>query len=479
MAKKPNIVFILSDDQGPWAMHCAGTTDLITPNLDQLAKTGMRFDNFYCSSPVCSPARASILTGKMPSAHGILDWLAGGNVETEQYPYMKQQGHPHFTKPDHAINYLEGQRTYVQELAEAGYWCALSGKWHAGNSAQVSPGFAGWFTIAAGGCHYYQADTVEDGVFTYEHRYITDVITDRAIRFLDTRPKDQPFYLSVHYTAPHDPWDEEDHPKEYLDLYRDCEFDSVPNEPVHPWEIATWITGDTPEKRKANLRGYFAAITAMDAGIGRIMHYLEKENLLDDTIVVFTADNGMNLGQHGVWGKGNGTYPPNMYDSSVKVPFIIRMPGMQRAGVVSHRVAKHCDIYPTMMDIAGLKPELSEKQPGRSLLPFLNGEETDENGDVFICDEYGFVRMYRTAQFKLVRRYIGHQDEFYDMQNDPDERVNLIDSAEHQEIIASMTEKLESWFDQHSVEKFSGKMLPVTGSGQVKRCYEKDAFLPL
>ena len=109
LKKQPNIVFILSDDQGAWAMHCAGNEDLRTPNLDRLAESGVRFDEFYCASPVCSPARASIVTGKAPSCHGVLDWIAGGNIDTNRYPEMA--GHSRFQTRDHAIEYLEGHKT--------------------------------------------------------------------------------------------------------------------------------------------------------------------------------------------------------------------------------------------------------------------------------------------------------------------------------------------------------------------------------
>ena len=136
---KKNIVLILSDDQGAWAMHCAGNEDLITPNLDRLAKMGARFTNFFCASPVCSPARASIMTGEMPSSHGVLDWLSGGNMNTKDYPYMKD--HEHFQTEDQAIDYLEGHDTYVKHLSQAGYHCALSGKWHLGDSVHPKEGF--------------------------------------------------------------------------------------------------------------------------------------------------------------------------------------------------------------------------------------------------------------------------------------------------------------------------------------------------
>ena len=119
-------------------MGCAGNGDIRTPNLDRLAEDGVRFDEFYCASPVCSPARASIVTGKMPSCHGVLDWIEGGNVDTEKYPEMA--GHPRFSRKDQPIEYLEGHKTYIEELAANGYVCGLSGKWHLGNNAEKKKG---------------------------------------------------------------------------------------------------------------------------------------------------------------------------------------------------------------------------------------------------------------------------------------------------------------------------------------------------
>ena len=204
--KKPNIIMILADDQGPWAMHCAGTPELYTPNLDRIAEQGMRFDSFFCASPVCSPARASILTGKMPSAHGVQDWLRSGNLDGEKFaaqgkenPYF--EGYKQERKP---ISYLEGQPTYTDILAQNGYHCALSGKWHLGNSIEPQQGFQGWYTIGMGGCCYYHPDMVDHGEITVHHgEYVTDLITDRALEYLkELGEGDDPFYLSVHYTAP-------------------------------------------------------------------------------------------------------------------------------------------------------------------------------------------------------------------------------------------------------------------------------------
>ncbi len=142
--RTPNIIFILSDDQGAWAMGCAGNDELTTPNLDRLAVTGIRFENFFCASPVCSPARASILTGQIPSQHGVQDFLRAGNSR--------------FLPEDRLeIEYLAGRRSYVETLAENGYDCALSGKWHLGNSGLPQLGFDYWNAHARGGGNYYRA----------------------------------------------------------------------------------------------------------------------------------------------------------------------------------------------------------------------------------------------------------------------------------------------------------------------------------
>ena len=234
MSKKPNIVFILSDDQGAWAMHCAGTPELITPNLDRLAREGMRFDDFFCASPVCSPARASLLTGRMPSAHGILDWLRSGNVDAKEFAEQgKENPYGGYADETEPIAYLDGMDAYTDELTRIGYTCALAGKWHMGDSVHPQHSFKRWFTIGKGGCYYYHPDIVEDGKITVRHgEYVTDIITDRALDFIDELSgRDDPFYLSIHYTAPHSPWEADQHPKRWIDEYDKSDFASIPDVP--------------------------------------------------------------------------------------------------------------------------------------------------------------------------------------------------------------------------------------------------------
>lgn len=470
MSKKnqPNIVFILSDDQGEWAMGCSGNDEIITPNIDRLADIGTRFSNFFCTSPVCSPARASIMTGTIPSAHGVNDWLRGGNIDIDKFEYLKDN--PIFASEHKAIEYLRDFTTYTDILAENGYTCALSGKWHMGDSVNMQHGFIKWSTIARGGCDYFNPDMVRNGEIYFENRYVTDVITDHAIEFLEEFGQEQtPFYLSVHYTAPHCPWDEKDHPKEYLDLYRECLFTSVPDLPIHPWQELTAPYG-TGERRKELLRGYYAAVTAMDYNIGRILDHLEKHNMIENTIIVFTGDNGMNMGHHGIWGKGNGTFPQNMFDTSVKVPFIIALPNQLNAGQVCENMTSHYDILPTLVDYLNLNcGEVKQKLPGKSFADLLNGVQRVDDEFVVIFDEYGPVRMIRDREWKYIHRYPYGPNELYNLAKDPDEEHNLFFNDEFLPIIERMKGQLEQWFYEYTDPAMDATKECVTGMGQLRK----------
>ena len=468
MSEKPNILFILCDDLGPWALHCAGTKELHTPNIDNIAQKGMLFENFFCVSPVCSPARASLLTGTIPSAHGVHDWLRSGSVDKSKFERQGKQN-PYsggYRDEDKPIQYLAGKTTYTDVLCQNGYTCALSGKWHLGDSIHPQHGFSYWYTIGMGGCCYYHPDIVENGNITVEDgKYVTNLITDKALVFLDElSEKKQPFYLSVHYTAPHAPWGKEHHPAEFIDMYQNCTFESIPDVPDHKWLTGSPVYGT--DKRFENLRGYFAAISAMDADVGRLLSALDKKGLTDNTIVIFTADNGMNMGHHGVWGKGNGTFPMNMYDTSVKVPFIISYPPMIRKGSRTDVPVSAYDFFPTILDMLGFDFKVTERLPGKSFVPALKGEQSFE-GHVVVFDEYGPVRMIRSKKYKYVARYPYGENELYDLEKDPEENVNLIDDERYADIMLDMRCKLEKWFNDYVNPDIDGVKEGVTGLGQL------------
>ncbi|GAA4657404.1 sulfatase-like hydrolase/transferase [Arthrobacter cryoconiti] len=458
-AKKigPNIVFILSDDQGPWALGCAGNDEIQTPHLDALATSGTRLENFFCVSPVCSPARASLMTGQIPSRHGVHDYLTGVEVGPK------------------APDFLAGQALFTDVLADHGYRLGLAGKWHLGANDAARRGFVHWFGLEGGGSPYRDATMYRNGEREKVSEYLTDAITADAHAFLDKEAnREEPFFLSVNYTAPHKPWKGQ-HPKEFEDLYADCSFASCPQEAPHPWQptVNGVAIGGEPDVRAA-LVGYFAAVSAMDAAIGSIMEHLELLGIANDTLIIFSSDNGFNAGHHGVWGKGNGTFPQNMYDSSVKVPAIFHWPGHIDADVVRHELLSAYDVAATILDLAGLDPAPFEAGPGSSFAPLLapaaktrSGAAADRQDQaVVVYDEYGPVRMIRTHEWKYVHRYPDGPHELYNLAADPGERQNLMDDGDTHHTISGLRAQMAEWFTLHGVPEFDGSALPVAGAGQ-------------
>ena len=441
-------------------MRCAGNAELVTPHLDRLAETGIRFENFFCASPVCSPARASILTGSIPSQHGVQDFLRKGNNTLQKSDGIN-------------IDYMADQKSYIEILSADGYNCGLSGKWHLGHASLPQLGFSYWNAHAAGGGNYYKAPMVVNGEYYQPEEYVTDVITDNALTFLDeSLNSSTPFSLNVHYTAPHAPWGREHHPKDLFDDYYDnCPFDSLPNQDIHPDQLnkepGAATIGDTPENRRSALSGYFAAITAMDQNIGRLIDWLEDNNLRENTLVIFNADNGMNMGHHGMWGKGNAIYPPNMYDTSVKVPALISRPNHVPQGLVCSDLLSQYDFMPTILSYVGSQNPHKDSLPGRDFSPILNGGQMGEDAAVFVLDEYGPTRMIRTHTWKYIHRYPDGPSEMYNLEEDPDETTNLIGDSSQTARAEELKSELEQWYAQFVIPKMDGSKQNVTGRGQI------------
>ncbi len=499
--KKPNIVFILSDDHGQWALGAYGNKEVKTPHIDKLAKQGILFENFYCTSPVCSPARASILTGKMPSQHGVHDWIGNGCVQKSSYEdilvskkrYVASLGDkadedyrsidPLQTVPykeisqykfvshetGSPIEYMRYDTSYTEILSESGYECGLVGKWHLGASATPQKGYDFWYAIGKGGCLYHLPDFYNDGKLEVRDEYISDIITDTSIQFIDEcLQKNKPFYVNLNFTAPHSPWIKEDQKEEIWELYDDCPFDSVPYEGIHPYQVPGRHPGySEQEGRRYMLQGYYSAITAMDENIGRLIKYLEEKNILDNTIIIFTSDNGMNLGQHGVWGKGNGTFPMNFYDSSIKVPTIISQrnnPAIQNG--VNQDMLSHYDFFPTILDLCGIDYPLDASYPGKSFVPLMQQGNLGERKTLVVFDEYGPNRMIRNERFKLIHRYPYGESELYDLEKDSKESTNLIHDENYKDVVVDLEETLATWFFTYVNPEVDGISLGVNGNGQ-------------
>nr|WP_309099018.1 sulfatase-like hydrolase/transferase [Fredinandcohnia onubensis] len=441
----PNIVFILSDDQGEWALGCTGNPLIKTPNLDRLAQTGVLFSNFFCASPVCSPARASLLTGKIPSQHGVHDWIRPESNTEER------------------LEYLNEHVGYTDILAENNYTCGISGKWHLGNSSSLQKSFSHWYVLPYGGGPYNDPIMIRDGKEVQESGYLTDLITDDSIAFIEKQAlRPNPFYLSVHYTAPHSPWINQ-HPQEYLDLYDERILDYFPKNERHPWS-----TTEYDNNHFENLRGYLASITAMDSNIGRILDKLDELGIRENTLVCFLGDNGFNFGHHGIWGKGNGTFPQNMFDTSIKVPAILNHPGQLPEGIVCDELVSGYDFMPTLLEYVGIKYSEIGNLPGRSFLGYLNEAkaDTEHRENIVIFDEYGPVRMIRTKEWKYIHRYPYGPHELYNLKDDPNEEENLFENPDMHDIIKSMKKNLEAWFTTYTNPEVDGTKEPVYGAGQ-------------
>lgn len=466
---KPNLLFILSDDQSYFAQHreCG---DIITPALDALADSGAYFENCFCASPVCSPARASILTGTMPSYHGVHDWISSGSVDIDSLPVFSRERPPIKNNESIAIDYLNGVTSYTDILADNGYDIALSGKWHLGDTMRRRKGYTYWNTILRGGCSYRSYDMYRDGLVTARTEYLTHAIADNAIDYLRNYRTDKPFYLGVHFTAPHTPWLREEHPEEIWRLYEGADFEGIPCAPIHKNQMCNDFIGDTPEKRLLNIRGYFTAVTAMDAEIGRILASLSELGLDENTVVIFTSDNGMNVGQHGVWGKGNGTYPQNFYEESIKVPLIVKIPG-ERARVIDDLVS-HTDIFPTILDVCGIGGA-PDCLCGASFLCALKGEKF-ERDHVSVCSEYGAVRMIRDRRYKYIQNHIDGDDIFYDLMADSGETSNLIRAEAYLPEIERMKALMDEDFNRFSSFEHDGRFQFPEGMGQLSKCSRAD-----
>jgi arylsulfatase A-like enzyme len=420
---RPNVVFIMTDDQGAWSLGCYGNTEAVTPNIDRLARGGVRFTRAFATIPVCSPSRATFTTGRLPSQHGIHDWIKHENTGPR------------------ARYCLVDEYTISDILAEYGYTCGISGKWHLGDSFRRKAGFTYWYVLPTGGSKYQDAEMYRHEESVQTQGYLTDRITDGAIAFLDQH-HEKPFYLEVQYNAPHTPY--EGHPQELRDLFADCRFESIPKLPPHPWASS----GIGLLGRREPMVAYFAACAGIDRGVGRVVEHLKQLDLLENTVVIFTSDQGYNIGHRGLWGKGNASNPRNAYDTSLRIPLIFHYPGKFPEGQTCDLMVSAYDFLPTLLEYLDLPPSPGRNLPGRSFAPALRGKSIDDWPDAVFA-EYAQLRMIRTHDFKYIHRAHGGPLELYDLKNDPDETTNLADDPKYDERRKQLRARLFEWFDQY------------------------------
>lgn len=460
LMKQPNVVLIFVDNQPANMMGCSGNDEIHTPNLDGLARAGIRFDNAYCPNSMCSPCRASVLTGLMPSQHGIHTWL--DDYQMDGWP-----------KGWNAIAEFD---TLAERLARAGYDTALVGKYHLGFADDAQNGFAYWVTLGHGHVlSFYDNEMNDNGQREIAPGHCVDYFTDKAMAYIESHgaPDSPPFFLYLTYPAPYGHWPsvKGEPDNRFADIYRHAPMNSVPREGISR-ELVDWIMlrhdklpgqeddyycslpqlpNDLP-----TLRNYYSQMSIVDDGVGRVLRKLEGSGLTEDTIIIYTADHGMSLGQHGFWGHGEDTWPSNVHREAHNIPLIISGPGDLSSGNLNSSLVGTTDIFATILDYCGLEPPSREDAPCRSLRPLLEGRPADWEQETFMEQEE--TRAIRTPKWLFMRRFAptsyAFEDELYDLEHDPGERNNLARDEKLQSIVAELSEMIEAFFGLYADPKW-------------------------
>ena len=441
---RPNIVFIMTDDHAAHAIGAYGSRVNTTPNLDRLAREGALLTRVFATNSICTPSRAAILTGQYSHLNGVT-----------------------------VFNRFDSSRTTVARLLQqAGYHTGMVGKWHLGSDPV---GFDHWEIFPGQGAYSNPILYTATGEKTYTGGYATEVVTDLALQFIESRPRNKPFFLMMHHKAPHRPW--EPSPKYAAEFAKR----RIP-EPVTLWDsyatrtdalhenrqrvaddltnrdlkrtppsdlsgeaLTKWLgikptsvdverdgkmvtlTGEALVRWKYQryMQDYLATVQSVDDSVGRVLEALDKANLARNTVVIYTSDQGFFLGDHGMYDKRF------MYEESLRMPFLVRWPAGIKPGTRSDAIALNVDFAPTFLDLAGLPP--SPEMQGRSLQGVLRGRPPadwrtsmyyryyHDPGDHNTRAHYGV----RTRTHKLIYFWKKDQWELFDLVNDPYELHNL------------------------------------------------------
>ena len=460
-ADPPNIIFIMSDDHAAHAIGAYGSRVNATPNIDRLAREGMRFDNVFVTNSICTPSRAAILTGQ----------------------YAHRNGVPVFNRFD------SSRQTVARLLQAGGYYTGMIGKWHLGSDPA---GFDRWEILPGQGAYNDPVLYTAGGEKTYTGRYVTDVITELGLDFIRTRPAGKPFFLMMHHKAPHRNWvPEEKYRREFAarwipepptlwdtyatrsgalhenqqrvaaDLTRG-DLKLVPPADLAGAERSRWL-GTKPDavtievdgrsttltgealvrwKYQRYMQDYLATVQSVDDSVGRVLAYLDSAGLSRNTLVVYTSDQGFFLGDHGLYDKRF------MYEECLRMPFLVRWPAGVKAGTTTASMALNVDFAPTFLQAAGL-PVPADMQ-GRSLMPLLSGRTPPDwrtsmyyryyhdPGDHNTRAHYGV----RTATHKLISFWKSGEWELFDLANDPGELHNLYGQPGHEAVTAALKAEL-------------------------------------
>lgn len=424
---RPNVVLIVTDNQGAWTLGCYGNPDIKTPNADRMAAEGVRFTRAFSSNPVCSPTRATLLSGLIPSQHGVHNYLEA------QY------------------DTLEEFDTLPEILGRAGYTCGIVGKWHLGPYDRPGQeGFSYWVVKQGGHTpSFYNTQVIDEtGTKRQIESHITPFWTEHAVAFIE-KNRDCPFFLYLAYNGPYglSTCIRGEPQNRHAATYAGNEMKSFPREPMHPWLRANREhIGNV-----SSMRNYASQVSLVDDGVGEVLATLERLGLDRKTLVIFTADQGMAGGHGGFWGMGDHTRPRTLYDWTLHVPLIVRQPGKVAAGTTVDRLVANYDILPSLLSQIGLAGQTPDKPrgPGRDFSPLLRGEPIEWEDVVFA--EYGVsARTVRTDRWKYIESADEGPWQLFDLGADPGEKINLHGDPEHAEIEATCQQRLHKFFDAYA-----------------------------
>ena len=444
LASKPNILFIMSDDHAYQALSCYGSPYFKTPNIDRLASEGMLFENAFVTNSICAPSRAAILTGKYSHLNGLKTNINPNPVVAKRDGYQM-------------LPFDNDQQTFPKILQQNGYYTAMIGKWHLEGNPQ---GFD-WWDILLGQGGYFDPVTKRFESAIKHKGYTTDILTDLTIEKIDEcRNSEKPFMIMCHHKATHDNWL---YPERFANLYEDTQFpypaswndDYKGREAAEHADLRVtrlkWV--DYPEDAsedeirrlsyQAYMKRYGRCAAALDENIGRILDYLDESGLSDNTMVVYTTDNGMFLGEHGWYDKRF------MYEQPLRVPLVVRYPEKIKPGSVSDAFTLNIDYAPTFLEYAGA--DIPSDMQGKSLRPLLEGKPPQDWRDSIYYRYYEYPgphKVYphygvRTERYKLIYFNTIDKWEFYDLNKYPHEMVNSYDDPAYEKTIQSLKKKLK------------------------------------
>ncbi|MDC1436243.1 sulfatase-like hydrolase/transferase [Gammaproteobacteria bacterium] len=449
-----NVLFIMADNQPAAILGAYGNPDVRTPNINQLASEGVLFTNAFAVNGMCSPTRATLMTGLMPSQHGVHNWL--DDAKLDEWP------------DDWSV--VAEFRTLPQTLENRGYQTAMIGKWHMGQPWQSSIGYQHWVTFTYGHTLDFWDNTIVDNGETYQitDRHIVDFFTEEAVDYIANVEHDQPFYLQLNFDGPYlnPPTNTGPARNRHYGSYLNEDFESFPRGPVNENILDQLLDPNTPAFMKnqhrqsilhhndpESMANVASQNTIVDDGVGRVLEALKEAGLDQNTLVIYSSDQGNFFGQHGLWQHTIVTTPSNLYEAALNIPLIIRHPGSIAAGETNDLLIGQYDMATTILDFIGIDDVQFENSPGKSFANSLRGESIDWENEVYYEQEES--RGIRTPEFAYWKRIASlGESELYDMRNDPGQHINLIAHPDYQGIAIELDRKVTEFYAQYSTDKY-------------------------